>query len=485
MNKALDAQRLTYFTFFWTLAGLMEQVQHNQSWFFMPADPIFIASIIFALCFPNTLTALVFFVSASLAHVFLDWVQEASDLTFEFIINFFILTVIGSTFIYRKTWRLESKDIYLRIAPLLRIFLIIFYFFSFFAKLNKDFLNPHVSCAVWAMELFFNQWFGIHQMPWLIPIDIWGTLVTEFSIPVMLMFKKTRNTAIIIGVCFHWFMGMMVRIEVYSTLFLIMYFVFLSDESFYLIREAGEKLKNIIKKILPNAFIRILAVSMLLYMGILYFSANLVNVFCFWLFLQILISFLFIFSILQSQYQESTAKERNKTNYFLPHPAILLFFVLPLIVYGLSPYLGLRTNSCIAMFSNLRTLGPKPNHLIIGPSFMIFKQRLIKILGSNDPYFQFYANHHYLITEFEFRRMANTKRGNFYVRCIYQGKVIIVHKTDGSLDQPFLRPVPWLERKFIHFRRVDEFENCRCAEGFSLFLEKMKWPPRDLLKAKS
>jgi hypothetical protein len=108
---------------------------------------------------------------------------------------------------------------------------------------------------------------------------------------------------------------------------------------------------------------------------------------------------------------------------------------------------------------------------------VIFKQRFVKILDSDRPRFRYYANNHFFITEYEFRRIANLIHGDFYVRCIYRGQEIVVKKTkDGPNDHPLLKPIPWLEQKFIRFRPVDEFEHCRCTEGLIGYFPLKKIP---------
>lgn len=64
--------------------------------------------------------------------------------------------------------------------------------------------------------------------------------------------------------------------------------------------------------------------------------------------------------------------------------------ILLLIVNGLSPYLGLKTESTFTMFSNLRTEGGNWNHLFIPASVGVFgyQDQLVRITGSNDPALQ-------------------------------------------------------------------------------------------------
>jgi hypothetical protein len=71
--------------------------------------------------------------------------------------------------------------------------------------------------------------------------------------------------------------------------------------------------------------------------------------------------------------------------------------LVPVIFFlnGASPYLGLKTESSIAMFSNLHTEGHQTNHLLTGqlPFAASYQNDTVRILGSNSPEFdQRFAN---------------------------------------------------------------------------------------------
>jgi hypothetical protein len=89
--------------------------------------------------------------------------------------------------------------------PVARTILLIFYAFAAFAKLNTGFFDPTVSCAVF----YSNQWldgFGLEPMT----ADaaaatgaIWGTVLIESAIPVLLMVRRLRSWGVVVGTLFH------------------------------------------------------------------------------------------------------------------------------------------------------------------------------------------------------------------------------------------------------------------------------------------
>ena len=74
----------------------------------------------------------------------------------------------------------QRGELYQTLTPAVRISAAIFYFFTFFHKLNSDFLNPSVSCAV----RFFEQTLtplGLSALPGTGQVVILGTLAVELA----------------------------------------------------------------------------------------------------------------------------------------------------------------------------------------------------------------------------------------------------------------------------------------------------------------
>ena len=76
--------------------------------------------------------------------------------------------------------------------------------------------------------------------------------------------------------------------------------------------------------------------------------------------------------------------------FFLPGYKLLLLLPLLVIINGISPYIGLKTQTSWSMFSNLRTEGGKTNHILIRKPFYIadFQNDLVEIVESSDPALQ-------------------------------------------------------------------------------------------------
>ena len=119
--------------------------------------------------------------------------------------------------------------IYEHMRPVVMGALIIMYFFTVLHKLNWDFFNPAVSCAV-----------SMHkELAASVPIvpsgtlthwpTIIGTLFFELIIPLGLWWRKTRVAAVLLGLFFHWFLALHPHGGIYSFshLLYVLYAVFL------------------------------------------------------------------------------------------------------------------------------------------------------------------------------------------------------------------------------------------------------------------
>ena len=94
---------------------------------------------------------------------------------------------------------LDPGYVFERVSPFLRVAFICAWYIAAFAKLNEGFVDTDTTCSVWILD----------QVPLLPlpgdlhPLLIAGTILVEFSIPTLLIFRRTRPLAIVIGFGFH------------------------------------------------------------------------------------------------------------------------------------------------------------------------------------------------------------------------------------------------------------------------------------------
>ncbi len=117
------------------------------------------------------------------------------------------------------------------------------------------------------------------------------------------------------------------------------------------------------------------------------------------------------------------------------------------------------------MFSNLRTEGPRPDHLLIPAGFKIagFEDDLVEVISSSDEDFQKLADGGLLLPYFEFRKEASQKKEPFTVEYIRGGQRIFLKK-DGPQDTSVIKPVPWFLGKLLRFRPVTKTGPMKCSQ---------------------
>jgi len=97
-----------------------------------------------------------------------------------------------------------GTDYYDRIAPVLRVAVLIMYLWAVIQKLNWDYFNPEVSCAA-QLHREIAVYFGglIPTAPWALMAAAVGSLVFEMGIPVLLFFRRTRYAGFVAAIGFH------------------------------------------------------------------------------------------------------------------------------------------------------------------------------------------------------------------------------------------------------------------------------------------
>ena len=137
-----------------------------------------------------------------------------------------------------------------------------------------------------------------------------------------------------------------------------------------------------------------------------------------------------------------------------------MFWIMPalLVFDGINPYLGLKTDTAFAMYSNLRSEGGTTNHLVWRHPLALagYQRDLVQIVQSNDSRLQSAARQGLPIPFIDLhRRIFNLLRQgqrNISVTYIRNGKAVQVASAESD---PELAAAPsLLERKLLLFRKI-------------------------------
>jgi hypothetical protein len=269
----------------------------------------------------------------------------------------------------------NPRYVYPSIAPFLRTAFVIVLFSAAISKLNTGFFDASTTCAVWILD----------AIPFVsIPAELAGLMIVggvlvEFAIPTLLLFRRTRFLAILVGMGF----GVVTALAGHAP------FAGFGWSFYLLFITPGTLGRTVValRRALPAQVRRwltttstspagwlVLGAIALLVMGVMQllptdlfgfvkrYGASLA--FCLWM---------LAWAVLLS---------RSWRHWFRPPPAswgrfgaghVLCAVALLLVVLNAaSPYLGLKTRFSFTMFSNLQTEPGRWNHVVLPEAMRVF-----------------------------------------------------------------------------------------------------------------
>jgi hypothetical protein len=346
-------------------------------------------------------------------------------------------------------------------GPALRLSLIILYFITFFHKLNSDFIDPDVSCAGVLLGWINRSYRILPLEKWAVVISIWASLAVELMVPLLLCFRRTVYFGLAIGTAFHLLLSQYGGLHGFAAMLFACYFLFLPS-AFTV--GAAQRLSALFRELgwpalhwvgLPLVALLVLVVGKALghffginytYRGLLFWDA--------WLLAVIVV------------FGRELARVWNVPTDVHLRQRWAPLWVIPLLVFlnGVSPYVGLKTETSWAMYSNLRT-EMQSNHLIVPASAKIFgyEDDLVEILDTSLPALKEYVGGDVQLTFFEFQRICSSATKHFHVSYRRNGKDRTLEVVDGVASDPAIcHAHAWLVGKLLRFRPVDTGAHASC-----------------------
>ena len=467
--------RLAVFSFTWAVANVLHALSFADR---ISLQHPFAIGVLMAAAFviliPWSVWPLLLMLSCSVVNTF-EWMPYAPNhITFEFIINSGILTtliwLIARLYLKEKTITAVAtpdfrNTLFQTFAPFIRISLFILYFYAVLHKLNWDYFNPDISCSVFLLSGYANRIPFIPNNTLVQWSAIWGTIVIEAAIPLLLYFRRTRSVGVLLACGFHYFLALHPHPGLYSfsSMLFAIYFLFLSDDFTSIVHSlVGSSLYKKQHRIISLLRILLFAVVILAVVLVLTAGVYIDNIvhklillgFLIWLVWGLALIAFYTYTILRNAYLE-----RSPAALF--HMKQIALWVVPFLVLfnGLTPYLGIKTQTNFSMFSNLRTEGNVSNHILISPSLQIFEMEkdLVDVTKTNLQGLQDLVNNNQVIPYFEFKRITSNARTDFYATYVRNNKTQTIIVKQGNSNHPeLLTPHNWLAAKFIRFRPVDK-----------------------------
>jgi len=308
-------------------------------------------------------------------------------------------------------------ELFEQIAPFLRGSLLLVYAAAALAKLNTDFLDAATSCAV-AMSRQV-AWFDPDLLDgsWRASPAIWGTLLVEASLPVLLAVRRTRRLGLLAGVTFHAVLALAGNVP-FSALALAFYVAFLPRDTPARLRRltaaAEPRLARVAGWSARRAAFGVL-VALWVAAAALFDAEPALGRAVIANGTRVLVAGAAVAAgvLLVLARPAATGAVSGRG---LGHPALALGIAI-LAANALSPYLGFKTESSFTMFSNLRTEAGHWNHLVIPEAVRVlrFQDRLVRIADTNDPRLERRGSRGGLLVYAELERYL---RGNSQVRAV-------------------------------------------------------------------
>lgn len=367
-------------------------------------------------------------------------------------------------------------------APVVRIAIIMMYFWAVIQKLNYDYFNPEISCAA-QLHIEIAHYFGN-----LIPIDrwalhaaIWGSLLFEFAIPVLLFIRRTRLVGFVAAVWFHLWLAIHPAAGIYSfsSLILAVLFLFLPIGFWRSLRELFHRqtvwlgrgdinkgTKRVCTLIIATFFaILITQITLYLTQGRSMDTFSWAN--------RLGFSGFVIWGLwLGSCYVAAAISGWKKENLFAHRPMTTIAWLGLLVVFynGASPWLGGKTQTSFSMYSNLKSEGEGNHFFLKRFDLLPFQKDMAKVVKvepnifdpSNRPkgIANFANPGHLVMPFFELRRIVSSAPGDISIVYEHRGELKTASRHGETLtgEAGIFQPLPVLARKTFWFRRLDKVE---------------------------
>jgi hypothetical protein len=364
-----------------------------------------------------------------------------------------------------------------QLSALVRLEILVMYFFVVLHKLNTDYFNPAYSCATTLYAQIVDRYPVFPSGAWTDPLCIYGAIGCEALIPLLLIFRATRLWGVGLGLLFHLLLSPHDNpfIFSFSALLYAAYLLFLPADvlgemaatwsqlllrlrrrwMWFAIAGGGAAVTIVGLRLFARGFVER---TDLIDHAHLFIAAGVRLV---WNLLALFNIYAFARAVWICRGPRGRRSIENadaaEPSFFRPGLATpLLIFPLLVTFNGFCPYLGLKTESAFAMYANLRTEGARNNHLFM-PRLNLanYQDDLVEIVGSSDRGLVSLQRDGYGLTWFEFRRnkLSRVRSEKFWVTFKRNGVEQTLRYADHKAD-PAFGPIPWYQRRLLYFRDV-------------------------------
>ena len=446
------------FAFTWAVAGLVHQLSFTDwRWYYVEGLALSAATL-WVLLKPSSWQRFAIFLVVDWVSVAWTFPVHPNHIIFSWVVNGTLLAALVA--VVRK----GSEDTnfaarwYEAFAPWLRIELCMLYFFTVFHKLNISYFDLDWSCAARMHLDIIDRIPVLPAAAWAQQFAIYGTLIIETAIPLLLLFGPTRPVGVILGMLFHGLLALHTHIGLFSfsSVMMSLFTVFLPNGAVValyppkflrrlwpwgLYGMGVVLLLWVIRSWLPPALRLDEALADKWKVGFLFYYG--------YLGVALLI---FIQSLKIARHEIQTPGPGSWRTY-----PFLIAFPLLLLINGFGPYIGLRTQTSFSMFSNLQTENGRTNHLIVPAGIQItnWQYDLVEIIDSSDRELISSRDNGLLVVHLDLRRVRTTAVSNFWVKFRRNGNIETFDMARSETYET-LPTLDFLAQRYFYFRPVEQ-----------------------------
>ncbi len=472
---------LTIFSYAWAAQSLVQLV-FFKDWASQGniLGYIFAALAIAVFVFPGRLFLFVPMVIASVTYFVSQWPFVVNHVFVDTFVSLTMLVAFGLMALRYMTSpsqfsRQTAEAWFVKFAPVCGAIFAFMYFSIIISKLNAGFFDLDVSCLSGMIEEAQANRPLISGPLSLFSVEFffWFFIVAEAALPVMLAFRRTRLAAFYFGVPFHILLGLMGHWP-FSSFMISLYVLVAMPALKGVAQELVARLEEMRQRVVPAIPGTLLFAAA---NGLLLASVVVLKPSWIWLLWTSALSAVLMVAVMREHFHHGLFSGTGATPMWTTRPGILWVFFVLAIANSASPYIGFKTESNVAMYSNMRTEGGVNNHLFMPKVALFdFQDDLVEIVDSNSPDILDLKTHparygfvgeefEVYIPYFEFRRAVSSLEGPNDLQITYRrnGELREFRRgADDNVDADLdVRP-PVVLAKLAYFRPVFKGEVSYC-----------------------
>jgi hypothetical protein len=410
----------------WAAFTLFHQ-GHDNHWARTPLEALESAAAVAVLVGPTRLTRFVLLAIFQAANLWWFMPEPTNHGVFALVVD---LTIVSAAIVHAVSGRarggFDGDALYRSVAPPLRVSVILLYVFATVAKVNAAFLNPALSCGTHHYAALRAHvaplGLSLPDGPTLSVVAIVATLLIEGGIPVLLTFARTRPAGVVVALVFHYALGLNGFYD-FSSMIYALLLLFTPDGFGALVERVW--LRSGIHGVIDRARARpgsSAGIVVMLTAGVVVALVLLEGnqwrrmfgpAYAVWPLYGGGVMLLAVPALVQTGRRDVLPRASP-----LRRSAVLWAAPLLVVLDGVCPYIGLKTDSSFAMFSNLRTERGFANHLLIPHAAQPFgfQRDLVRIVESSDSMLARSARQHELVKPLRTAERGRRTGGNHIFR---------------------------------------------------------------------